>query len=188
MSDRSAALARLDALGVAYELSEHPAVFTIEDMEQLGLTGSGTVCKNLFLRDAKGRRHFLVVIPGNCRADLKSIETQLGSTRLSFASAERLQRYLGLIGGEVTPLGIINDPDAAVEVVFDRQLKKSACGRHRMTTPRQSGWRSMIFCALSGTMETRCTLSHWKQPSHDLGACLKNQNTRFSRKQRRMLC
>lgn len=64
MSDRSAALARLDALGVAYELTEHPAVFTIEDMEQLGLTGSGTVCKNLFLRDAKGRRHFLVVIPG----------------------------------------------------------------------------------------------------------------------------
>ena len=96
MSDRSAALARLDALGVAYELTEHPAVFTIEDMEQLGLTGSGTVCKNLFLRDAKGRRHFLVVIPGNCRADLKSIETQLG---------------------------IINDPDAAVEVVFDRSLE-----------------------------------------------------------------
>ena len=123
MSDRRAALARLDALGVAYELTEHPAVFTIEDMEQLGLTGSGTVCKNLFLRDAKGRRHFLVVIPGNCRADLKSIETQLGSTRLSFASAERLQRYLGLIGGEVTPLGIINDPDAAVEVVFDRSLE-----------------------------------------------------------------
>ena len=58
MSDRSAALARLDALGVAYELTEHPAVFTIDEMEQLGLTGGGTVCKNLFLRDAKGRRHF----------------------------------------------------------------------------------------------------------------------------------
>ena len=52
MSDRSAALARLDALGVAYELTEHPAVFTIDEMEQLGLTGGGTVCKNLFLRDA----------------------------------------------------------------------------------------------------------------------------------------
>ena len=118
MSDRSAALARLDALGVAYELTEHPAVFTIAEREQWGRTGGGTVCKNLFLRDAKGRRHFLVVIPGDCRADLKSIETQLGSTRPSFASAVRLQRYLGLIGGEVTPLGIINDPDAAVEVVF----------------------------------------------------------------------
>lgn len=123
MSDRKAALARLDALGIPYELTEHPAVFTIEEMEQLGLTRGGMVCKNLFLRDAKGRRHFLVVIPSDCRADIKLIETQLGSTRLSFASAQRLQKYLGLVGGEVTPLGVVNDPDAAVEVVFDRSLE-----------------------------------------------------------------
>ena len=123
MSDRSAALARLDALGVAYELTEHPAVFTSEEMERLGLTNVGMVCKNLFLRDAKGRRHFLVVIPGNCRADIKSIEAQLGSARLSFASAERLKKHLGLTAGEVTPLGVVNDADAAVEVVFDRSLE-----------------------------------------------------------------
>ena len=187
MSDRSAALARLDALGVAYELTEHPAVFTIDEMEQLGLTGGGTVCKNLFLRDAKGRRHFLVVIPGDCRADLKSIETQLGSTRLSFASAERLQRYLGLIGGEVTPLGIINDPDAAVEVVFDRSLE----GNPRVGVHPNDNTATVWLAfddSLSWTMETQCTLSHWKQPSHDMGACLKNQNTRFSGKQRRTLC
>lgn len=124
MTQREMVLQRLDELGISYELDEHPAVFTIEEMKRLGIDQKGEVCKNLFLRDAKGRRHFLVTVPGECRVDLAALQQQLGSTRLSFASAERLSRYLGLHQGEVTPLGILNDQERAVEVVFDRCLER----------------------------------------------------------------
>jgi len=95
---------RLNALNIKYEVVNHPAVFTIEEMDSLGITLNGDVCKNLFLRDEKGKRHFLVVLSKDKKADLKNIQKQLGSTRLSFASAERLEKYLKLKKGEVIPL------------------------------------------------------------------------------------
>ena len=127
MTEREKVFARLEELGVSYEVTEHPAVVTIGEMDALGLTAKGEVCKNLFLRDAKGRRHFLVVVPGEARADLRALAAQLESSKLSFASAERLEKYLGLKQGEVTPLGVLNDADAAVEVVFDRGLERFPC-------------------------------------------------------------
>ena len=127
MTEREKVFARLEELGVSYEVTEHPAVFTIGEMDALGLTAKGEVCKNLFLRDAKGRRHFLVVVPGEARADLRALAAQLESSKLSFASAERLEKYLGLKQGEVTPLGVLNAADAAVEVVFDRGLERFPC-------------------------------------------------------------
>ncbi len=110
---------------------DHPPVYTIEDMEELKITEHGEVCKNLFLRDAKGKRHFLVVLGKDKQADIKSIQAQLGCTRLSFASKERLQKYLQLQKGAVTPLGVINDPEAAVEIVLDSSLEgKEQLGFH----------------------------------------------------------
>nr|WP_317412499.1 prolyl-tRNA synthetase associated domain-containing protein [uncultured Solibaculum sp.] len=113
----------LDQKGIAYDMMEHPPVYTIADMEELHITDQGNVCKNLFLRDAKGKRHFLVTLCKDKRADLKQIQQQLGCTKLSFASEERLQKYLGLVKGSVTPLGILNDQDCCVEMVFDRDLQ-----------------------------------------------------------------
>ena len=102
---------------------EHPAVFTIEEMMQLQLEAPEDVAKNLFLRDAKGKRHFLVVIREDKRADLKTLGEKIGVGRLSFASEERLMKYLGLTKGSVTPLGVLNDTDCAVEVIFDADWK-----------------------------------------------------------------
>ncbi len=112
----------LHDLNIEYRLVNHPAAFTVEDMDKMDMNRFGHGCKNLFLRDDKGRRHFLVVLLKDKTADLKSIQAQLGCSRLGFASEERLFRYLGLHKGEVTPLGIINDSDAAVEVVLDNDL------------------------------------------------------------------
>ena len=112
----------LDGAGIGYERVDHPAVFTIGEMDALDLPHSGSVVKNLFLRDAKGRRHFLVVLPGHRQADLRTLGEKLG-VKLSFASEERLERYLGLTKGSVTPLGVLNDEDRAVEVIFDQELK-----------------------------------------------------------------
>ena len=91
-------------------------------MEALGLTKKGMVVKNLFLRDQKGKKHFLVLLPSDRHADLKSIGEQLGAGKLSFASEERLAKYLGLSKGTVTPLGVMNNRDHAVEVAMERSL------------------------------------------------------------------
>ncbi len=108
--------------GIAFTVDEHPPVYTIEEMEQANLPYPEDICKNLFLRDAKGKRHFLVVLEKDKRADLRLLADRLGSGKLSFASEERLMRLLGLERGAVTPLGILNDAEHAVEMVFDRDL------------------------------------------------------------------
>lgn len=121
----------LNALNIDYQLINHPAAFTVEDMDKMDMNRYGDGCKNLFLRDDKGKRHFLVVLHKDKNADLKSIQEQLGCTRLGFASEERLFKYLHLRKGEVTPLGIINDDDASVEVVLDNDLVgKNKLGVH----------------------------------------------------------
>ena len=117
----------LDQLDIPFEIQEHPPVYTIEEMELLQLGKDGDeIAKNLFLRDSKGKRHFLVVLRKDKKADLKELRGQIGSTALSFASEERLEQYLGLTKGAVTPFGIIHDTQHAVEILLDEDLRKSA--------------------------------------------------------------
>lgn len=113
---------KLNQMGIAYRVVEHPAVFTMQEVDELCENDGELVCKNLFLRDAKGKHHYLVILKGEKRADLSSIQAQTGSTKLSFASAERLMRYLGLTQGSVSPFGVLNDRRAEVEVVVDSEL------------------------------------------------------------------
>ena len=115
-------LALLTERGIAYDMLEHPAVYTIEEMAQAGITEKGTVCKNLFLRNAKGNVHYLVSVPEERQIDLRVLAGKLGSTRLSFASPERLQKYLGVAQGSVSPFGILNDESKSVIMVFDKAL------------------------------------------------------------------
>lgn len=119
---RDRLLALLDANGIEYVRADHPPVYTCEEArrETPGLPGAET--KNLFVCDGKGRRHFLVTVRPEMRVDLKALGTLLGAPGLRFASSERLARYLGLEPGSVTMLGVVNDRDAAVEVVVDDGL------------------------------------------------------------------
>ena len=115
--------AALDALGIAYERHEHPAVFNAEDASKFWDPISGVQCKNLFLRNKKGDRHYLVVLEISKRADLKEIVKLVGDDRLSFGSPERLMAELGLTPGSVSPFGLINDADGSVRVLIDQDLK-----------------------------------------------------------------
>ena len=108
--------------GIKYEKKEHAAVFTMADMDAEGLNKKGNICKNLFLRDAKGKKHFLVSAPEERRIDLKQLAERLGTSKLSFASAERLEKYLMLRQGSVSPLGILNDEGRTVVFVADEAL------------------------------------------------------------------
>ncbi|MBW8383692.1 MAG: prolyl-tRNA synthetase associated domain-containing protein [Youngiibacter sp.] len=112
----------LDSRGIKYEIARHVPVFTIEEMDALMLPFSESVVKNLFLRDYKGREHYLVVLRKDKNADLKKLKGTIESTPLSFASEDRLSKYLGLSKGEVTPFGVLNDESHSVKVFIDKDV------------------------------------------------------------------
>ncbi|SHJ31305.1 Ala-tRNA(Pro) deacylase [Geosporobacter subterraneus DSM 17957] len=112
----------LEYLQIPYLRYEHTPVYTIEEANQLDLDMQGQHCKNLFVRDKKGERHYLVIIEESKKVDLKSLSKQIESTNLSFASEERLLRYLGLTPGAVSPFGLINDREKHVEVLLDEDI------------------------------------------------------------------
>jgi Ala-tRNA(Pro) deacylase len=115
----------LDGLGIRFARFEHPPVFTVEEAQKHWTDVPGVHCKNLFLRNYKGNRHFLVILEATKRADLRELSRALGTDRLSFGSDERLMRCLGLTPGSVSPFGLINDGKKAVEVVIDEDLKRA---------------------------------------------------------------
>ncbi len=115
--------ARLDELGIPYARYEHPPVATVDEAERHWAGIDATHCKNLFLRNQKGNRHYLVVLTHSKRADLRAVADQIGDGKLSFGSPERLMSHLGVTPGSVSPFGLINDRDHAVRVVLDRDLK-----------------------------------------------------------------
>ena len=112
----------LDQAGIAYELYEHEAVFSVEQADDAAIPHRELGAKNLFLRDDKHRTYYLVCLPDEKDVSLREIQERLGSRRLSFASAQDLHDMLGLAPGSVTPLGALNDADHRVEVVLDREL------------------------------------------------------------------
>jgi len=115
--------AALDALGIRYDRHEHPPVFTAEDAAKFWDPIPGVQCKNLFLRNKKGDRHYLVVVEIAKRVDLKDLVQLVGDDRLSFGSPERLMAKLGLTPGSVSPFGLIHDADASVRVLIDQDLR-----------------------------------------------------------------
>lgn len=115
----------LEQHGIHYEKFEHPAVFTCEEAERLCPPMPGAHTKNLFLRDRKGARHFLVTVGYDKQVDLKALTTVLEADKLSFASPERLMKYLGVEPGAATLLGLITDIGHVVEFFIEDVLWKA---------------------------------------------------------------
>lgn len=110
---------------IPFERIDHAAVFTCEESERLLPPMPGTGTKNLFLRDGKEKRFFLIVVGHDTMVDLKALRNMLGADKLSFASAERLKEHLGVEPGSATLLGLVHDEKHAVEVVIDAPLWES---------------------------------------------------------------
>lgn len=111
-------LALLDRLGIGAATHRHAPAFTVEEGNRVWGAIPGVHCKNLFLKDGKGRL-WLVVAPAERRIDLKTLPSLIGSARLSFGSAARLVEALGIEPGSVTPFAVINDAERRVSVVLD---------------------------------------------------------------------
>lgn len=122
MYDKRTMLELLDREGIAYQLVEHVAVFTVDEARRAQIPFAAFGAKNLFLRDDKKRAYYLVCMPDDADVSLKSIQSRIGSRRLSFASAADLKQMLRLVPGAVTPLGALDDGARHVEVVIDQAL------------------------------------------------------------------
>ncbi|MDY7026771.1 MAG: prolyl-tRNA synthetase associated domain-containing protein [Spirochaetota bacterium] len=112
----------LKDLGIPYIKHSHPAVYTVEEAQRHrgGITGGQA--KNLFLRNAKGNRHYLVVLEHSKQLDIKTLQSRIGASKLGFTSERRLEKYLGLTPGSVSPFGLINDEKKEVETYVDSDL------------------------------------------------------------------
>lgn len=117
--------AALDAMGIQYARYEHPPVFTADEAAEHWKDIPATQVKNLFLRNKKGDRHYLVVLEISKQADLRQLVRALGDDRLSFASAERLMAHLGLTPGSVSPFGLLNDTAHRLQVILDADLRRA---------------------------------------------------------------
>jgi Ala-tRNA(Pro) deacylase len=114
----------LAALGIPFVRREHPPVFTVQEALVHWNGIEGAHCKNLFLRNKKGNRHYLLIAEFLKTVDLRAVAKALRDDRLSFASDERLERCLGLHPGEVSPFGLLQDADRRVTVILDEALAR----------------------------------------------------------------
>lgn len=116
----------LTSRGIEYEVTEHGAVFNMEEMAHVELPHQEADAKNLFVRDDKKRNYYLITVRGDKRVDLKKFREEHSTRQLSFASENDLMSLLDLIPGAVTPLGILNDSEKKVKLFLDEELLK--CG------------------------------------------------------------
>jgi Ala-tRNA(Pro) deacylase len=113
----------LNHLAIPFEYHEHPPAPTTEiALQYWGKMDSGH-CKNLFFRNHKGNRHYLVILDYRADLNVKVLESLLKQGKLSFASEQRMQKYLGLSPGSVSPFGLIHDTGKHVHLFIDEKLK-----------------------------------------------------------------
>lgn len=117
--NKEAVYAYLASRRIPYEATEHEAVFCMADLPSVPLPYPDADAKNLFVRDDKKERYYLITVKGDKRVDLKAFRRRHGTRALSFACADELRALLGLEPGSVTPLGVLNDTERRVHVFLD---------------------------------------------------------------------
>lgn len=113
----------LDSNSISYSWYTHPESPTIEIARQHWQKDGSKHCKNLFFRNHKGNRHYLVVLDCERDLDIHDLEKRLHQGKLSFASPQRMEKYLGLQPGSVSPFGLINDEENHVHLFLDENLQ-----------------------------------------------------------------
>ena len=120
----------LTAAHISFEVTEHEAVYTMEELAKIPMPHPEAEAKNLFVRDDKKLHYYLITVPGEKRVDLKVFQKQNGLRKLSFGSAEDLLALLSLTAGGVTPLGLLNDRSHRVEFYLDQSFQGQLISVH----------------------------------------------------------
>ena len=125
LARREKVLNTLKELGISYDIYEHPPLPTIEMALEYWKNLPSTHCKNLFFRNHKGNKHYLVIIECHKTLPIHDLEKVLHQGKLSFASPERMERCLGTTPGSVSLFGLINDPEKKVKLFLDKDLMEA---------------------------------------------------------------
>lgn len=137
----------LDRLSIAYDRTDHEAAMTMDDCLEIDRILDTLICKNLFLCNRQKTKYYLLLMPGDKPFHTKDLSAQIGSARLSFASAEDMEKYLGVTPGSATVMGLMNDPDNRVQLLIDRQVIESerfACHPCVNTSSLRMATRDML--------------------------------------------
>ena len=114
----------LDRLGVFYQRIDHEPAMTMEACAAIDEALDATICKNLLLCNRQCTAFYLLMIPGNKVFKTSALSKQIGSSRLSFASAEYMEQYLDITPGSVSVLGLMNDKENKVQLLIDEDVAK----------------------------------------------------------------
>ena len=114
----------LDNLGIAYQRIDHEAAMTMEACAAIDEVLDATICKNLLLCNRQCTAFYLLMIPGNKVFKTSVLSKQIGSSRLSFADAEYMERFLDITPGSVSVLGLMNDHENQVQLLIDEDVLK----------------------------------------------------------------
>jgi Ala-tRNA(Pro) deacylase len=114
-----------ERLAIQYEYHEHPPLATIEDARIHWKDYNSGRCKNIFFRNHKGDRHYLVILEHLRQLNVKDLEKRIRQGKLTFASDKRLKKYLGVEPGSVSPFGLINDKEKHIHIFIDEKLNES---------------------------------------------------------------
>jgi len=115
----------LEKLQISFEYHEHPPLATIDDARLHWKDYNSGRCKNIFVRNHKGDRHYLIILEHLAHLNIRDLEKRLKQGKLTFASDQRLMKHLGLEPGSVSPFGLINDSRDHVHLFIDERLKES---------------------------------------------------------------
>lgn len=114
----------LDRLGLSYQRIDHEVTMTMEACAAVDAALDATICKNLLLTNRQNTVFYLLMLPGDKQFKTKDLSRQIGSSRLSFASAEHMEAYLDITPGSLSVLGLMNDHDNHVQLLIDEDVLK----------------------------------------------------------------
>ncbi|MGN0777105.1 MAG: prolyl-tRNA synthetase associated domain-containing protein [Candidatus Ventricola sp.] len=115
----------LDSLGIVYERTDHEAAMTMEDCMEIDRILDIVICKNLFLCNRQKTKFYLLMMPGDKVFRTRDLSPLIGSSRLSFADAQDMEKYLDLTPGSVSVMGLMNDTQNHVQLLVDRPVIES---------------------------------------------------------------
>ena len=123
--------ALLDRLKIEYARVDHDYADTIESCHEIEKLLGCEICKNLFLTNRQMTELWLLLMPGDKPFKTKLLSKQIGSARLSFATAEQMLQTLDITPGSVSVLGLMNDRENRARLLIDRDLlRQESIGMH----------------------------------------------------------
>lgn len=134
----------LNGKNILYEITNHKAVYNMEEIKDIDIPYPLWDAKNLFVSDDKKRNYYLITLRGDKKINLKEFKKKYGLRPLSFASEEDLYKYLKLNPGSATPLGLLNDEQRKVKFYLDLELKMNSLAFIQMTIPQPFGLKQTI--------------------------------------------